>query len=495
MFHRRRLRKTLIFFFVFLIPIVQCKKTSTSPDFDTLTHPVIWLNSFEISFTASESGADPSSQTLQVKNSGPETLKYTLSSEADWVSFDPAEGSSTGQVNNHTISVIKNGFVARDEAYTTKILITSDQAYNNPQEVLVNLNITKNPVGEIWMNTKNLTFSAQEGKEDPPSQNISVRNDKEGDLVYQLSADASWLTVTPSSAETGRAEKKHAVSVDTFGMTAGSYTGTITITSPNASNSPQNVKVALNISKELPPQIHKDKTSLSFNAIAGGSDPAPQSFSVKNSGGGTLNYDINWNPSWLGVNPAGGSSTGQTNSHTVSVDTGGLAAGDYQGTITITDQKASNSPQTIGVILHIGSPSTDNEVGITISPKDGGTNSIVTITVSIKGNTSPIADGFGMQLHYDPSIFVHQSTAKGTLTSDWAAVDGNASSGTIIVGGFRGSGSVISTGRQGSISVVKLKVTHSGSSDITSTIRMDSLSDDLAGMRIVPSTAPFTYRH
>ena len=499
MLYKRSLWKTLILLIIFIIPITQCKKSSTSPDMDALTQPVIWLDTFDVSFSTSEAGANPSSQTLQIKNSGPQTLDYTLSSEAEWVSFSPAEGSSTGQTNDHTISVNKSGLASKDEAYTAKILITSDQAYNNPQEVHVSLKITRNPLSEIWVNTKNLTFSAQEGGANPPSQNLSIRNNKEGVLHYQLSVDAAWLAVTPLTAVSEKAEKIHMVAANISGLKAGTYTGTITIAGSNASNSPQKVKVSLNVTKEtppeIPPQIHKDRNTLSFDAMVGGSDPSSKSFFIKNSGGGTLNYDINWDAPWLSVNPANGSSTGQAKQHTASVNIGGLSGGNYQGTITITDPRASNNPQTIAVSLHIGSVLTDNKVGITITPKEGGTNSIVTVTVSVKGNTSPISAGFGLQLHYDDSIFQYQSTSNGVLTSNWAAVDGNANSGTIIVGGFRGSGSVISTGSQGSIAVVRLKVIHNGSNDLSRAITMNSLTDDLVGMTIAPASQTFTYRH
>lgn len=495
MSYKRNLWNILILLLVFTIPFTQCKKSSTSPDVNALTCPVIWLNTFDISFTACESGANPFTQTLQIKNSGQQTLDYTLSSETEWVSFSPAEGSSTGQINNHTISVSKAGLAARNEDYTAKILVTCDQAYNNPQEVHVSLKISKQAPPEIWVNTKDLTFSAQEGAANPPSQNILIRNNREGILKYEISVDSAWLTVTPLTAESESAEKTHTVTANISGLKAGAYTGTITITDANASNSPHDVKVSLNVTKEPPPEICKDRNVLSFEAMLGGADPSSQSFFIENSGGGTLNYVIDWDAPWLGVNPTSGATDGPSRKHTASVNTGGLGAGTYQGTIVITDPKASNSPQTIGVTLHISSPLTDDKVGISFSPKEGGTDSTVTITVSVKGNASPISDGFGLQLHYDPSIFQYQSTNHGILTNSWAAVDGNANSGTIIVGGFRGSGSVIPIGSQGSIAVVKLKVIHNGSSDLSTTINMNSLTDDLVGMKISPASATFTYRH
>jgi hypothetical protein len=113
----------------------------------------------------------------------------------------------------------------------------------------------------------------------------------------------------------------------------------------------------------------------------------------------------------------------------------------------------------------------------------------VTLTISIDGNTSPIRSAFGLDIHYNTSIFQYLSTSRGTLTSSWAAVDGGASGGTMTVGGFKGSGSNIPIGSQGSIAVVRLRVL-AGATQNTQ-ITMDNLIDDLAGMSANPSSVTF----
>jgi len=104
------------------------------------------------------------------------------------------------------------------------------------------------------------------------------------------------------------------------------------------------------------PSIEIDKTSLSFNAIKGEPNPSPQKFSIRNSGDGTLNYQITEDKDWLGVSPQSGDSKGEWDEIEVSVNISNLSLGDYEGHITITSDNASNSPQQLKVELTVQLP-------------------------------------------------------------------------------------------------------------------------------------------
>jgi uncharacterized protein (TIGR01370 family) len=76
------------------------------------------------------------------------------------------------------------------------------------------------------------------------AQKIYISNTGEGTLNWTITDDAAWLSPTPSSG-TGNASVT--VSVDAAGLSAGTYTGIMMISDPNASNSPQSVTVSLNV--------------------------------------------------------------------------------------------------------------------------------------------------------------------------------------------------------------------------------------------------------
>ena len=92
--------------------------------------------------------------------------------------------------------------------------------------------------------------------------------------------------------------------------------------------------------------------TLTFSTPAGIA-PADQSLAVRNGGQGTLDYTVGEDAAWLAVTPAGGTSTGETDTLVASVDPGSLAEGSYTGTVTVTDAQADNSPQTAEVMLHV----------------------------------------------------------------------------------------------------------------------------------------------
>jgi len=351
---------------VLALSFVSCKKTPTSPDINSLTLPVIWINTFEASFTASETGSNPSSQILKIKNSGPGTLNYTISYNADWLTITPAKGTSSGQIVEHTISVDKSGLAGRNKKYSATITVTSPNAYNNPQKVKAKLKLEKEPPPKIGVIPESLSFSAKEGSTNLSSKTITVKNEGQSTLNYTINDDAPWLSVKPKSGSCDQGTaKSHTVSADISGLSQGTYNGTITISDPKASNSPQRVNVTLNISQQLPPEIWVSTSNLSFSAKEGGANPSSKSFSVKNSGEGTLNYTISDDARWLSVSPTSGSSSGAEKNHAVSVNISGLSQGSYSGTITIADANASNSPQTISVTLSISqqTPSALRKVG------------------------------------------------------------------------------------------------------------------------------------
>jgi len=488
-----RVLRIALFLLSCLLVLGGCKKSPFTPDPQNLTRPVIWLSSYELSFVGFEAGANPAAQVLKVKNSGQKSLSYTVADDAEWLRIDPANGSSSGQFVEHTILIDKTNLSAREDPYSATISVVCAEAYNNPQKVRVTLQLSAEPPPEIWVRPAELSFTANLGT-NPSSQTIRLKNTGKGTLSYTLTSDEAWLSVSPGSGTSSGEEKSHTVAIDTTGMAEGSYEGMITIADPSATNNPQKVKVALKISKEPAPAIAISPGQLIFQAFVG-QNPSAQYLSIRNSGGGTLNYIIAHNASWLSVSPTSGTSTGQDNFHRVSVTVGGLSIGVHQAVITITDPKAVNSPQQVPVTLDVSSLPSDNEISISCSPASGRTDDLITIPVSIKGNIKDITV-FGLDFTFDTNLFQYQGIAPGGLTGSWATVDGNViSAGTLRIGGFTGSGTPIPTGSNGTIAVITLKVTGTGFADgQTSQLSIFNYADDVEGMTPLPSTTTFTYR-
>ena len=78
-----------------------------------------------------------------------------------------------------------------------------------------------------------------------------------------------------------------------------------------------------------------------------------------------MNYTFEDLPEWLTVSPIDGVSTGpaEENTHTLTVDSTALQAGDYSADVTLASSSAVNSPRTLAVTLTVIDVSDDDEDG------------------------------------------------------------------------------------------------------------------------------------
>jgi len=194
-------------------------------------------------------------------------------------------------------------------------------------------------------------FSATPGST-PAAVTLEIWNSGIGTISWTLSDDAEWLSESPASGSSTSEHDTIAVSVDITGMSAGDYSANITITADEASNSPRIVPISLHISS-AEPQISFNPESLTFTAVEGGSTHTTETLAIWNSGIEILNWSVSDDAEWLRENPTSGSSIGEYDRVTVSVNTAGMSAGDYSAGITITADEAGNSPRIVPVSLHI----------------------------------------------------------------------------------------------------------------------------------------------
>jgi hypothetical protein len=311
--------------------------------------PLICCNPKRLTFNATEGGSNPASQTLEISNSGIDTIDWVLSDDAPWLSESPTSGSSTGEHDTVAVSVDIAGMSAGD--YSASISITADGAINSPWAIPVSLHISS-AAPQISFSPESLSFTAVEGSSNPSNGVLEIWNSGVDTLNWSLSDDAAWLGEDPTNSSSTGEHDTVAVSVDIAGMSAGDYSASITITA-EASNSPQVVPVNLHISSAAP-QISFKPGRFSFAAVEGGPTHAAETLEIWNSGVDTLHWSLSDDAAWLSEDPTSGSSTGEHDTVVVSVDIAGMSVGDYSTNITITAE-ASNSLQVVPVSLHISS--------------------------------------------------------------------------------------------------------------------------------------------
>jgi len=170
------------------------------------------------------------------------------------------------------------------------------------------------------------------------------------------------------------------VSANPSGLVAGTYNGTVTITSNGASNSPQTVPVKLVVTTSTggtgtgrlrvwPPR------AVSFEYQAGHSNPDPKTVRVLSSGGPLTFTAAALGGTWVSVTPSGGATPGTLS---ISVDPAGLASGTYRATIKIDapGSKGFNLPVVLTIL------SNDDGEGEGVSESEARTSGDATLRAS-----------------------------------------------------------------------------------------------------------------
>ncbi|MDM8529613.1 CARDB domain-containing protein [Anaerolineales bacterium HSG25] len=133
------------------------------------------------------------------------------------------------------------GLVALDDAQAT---VLSDKDSDWQQQ--------RSDCATFQISPTSLTFNGAVGEANPAAQNITINNLYTTTLTWSASESLSWLSLDSAS---GTVPSTATVSVDTSGLNADSFTGTITFSSSEAVNSPQTVTVSLSISETLYPDL------------------------------------------------------------------------------------------------------------------------------------------------------------------------------------------------------------------------------------------------
>ena len=351
-------------------------------------------------------GQNAPADTFTVKNSGVGTLNYTITDDAAWLSVSPASGASTGEDDTITVNYTTSALATGN--YTATITITDAAAANSPITLAVNLTVQSavqtptivNPDfqdngggwggaavgwatfgGNKWEGIYDAQRVWVQGVSELPGNGIcGVRqtlNVTPGATyrvqVYALSQSTNLSaaigatpngSTDPANAVFGTGTTATSWTQVTHEFTATAATSTIFLRGRNLTGGFISGKWCMfdGVTIEVigggggppAPTIALSPTTLTPSATQG-TNPANQSFTVQNTGGGTLNYSISDNVSWLAVSPAGGTSTGEADSITVSYTSSGLSPGTHNATITVTDAAATNNPQTVAVTLTVTS--------------------------------------------------------------------------------------------------------------------------------------------
>ncbi len=319
-------------------------------------------------------------QTLQVGNAGSGILQWTAfattTSGGSWLTISVPSGSASSASPSMIQITAGSGSLAAG-TYSGQVTVRS-QTTGETNNIPVTLLISSG-TRTLLLSQTALLFTGVQGGTIVPPQNFSVLNTGQGVLnwnaVNVIYSGGNWLSSSPGTGSTDAASlqiPQITVGANTTGMTAGDYTGIVSVSGSSANNSPQIVTVKLHV---LPPGSNPGvlvrPTGLVFAAAAGTSSPPPQTVTVATAASGANDFTAGsltrTGGNWLNVSSRGEFSIGQPGSLVVQPVLGNLSPGVYQGTVALLF--ADGSAQTVGVtFLVIGAAGT----GSSLSPEDTG---------------------------------------------------------------------------------------------------------------------------
>jgi hypothetical protein len=287
------------------------------------------------------------------------TILYSLDGGRTWKPASKAAGSSG-------TTALKSSPSGEPHSYLWDTITDLGETYSSavrmmvvPQDAKTGLSAQTGDFvvdnlrpAQLAFSPNSFSFSATEGGDPPPAQLLEIWNEGSHSLEWTAETDAGWLILDPLTGVSSGEINPVQVSVGPTGLSSGIYSAHITLSAPAAVGSPAIISVELEI-LPAPPSLHVSDVLLSFSTREGGPNPAPQTFGVRNAGGGMLSWTALADQPWISFSPSSGASTGEINPVEVHVDTSGFATGSYSGTITVSAPGAVNSPQTVTISVDV----------------------------------------------------------------------------------------------------------------------------------------------
>jgi len=306
------------------------------------TSPPSSVTPTQLTFVHTEFQPFPPAQLVQV-NAPAGTISVTVSES--WLIASAPTLSTPAQ-----ISVSVNPTNLPPGLYSGVITITFSTTPISFQLVSVTLQVGAG--ASLWTTSGPITFFHRFGDPMPDSQRLNVSH---ASVITFTATPASsgWLRVDPPAAVTPAVI---AVSADPTGLLAGTYNGTITLSSISTTSTTV-VSVTLIVTGS--PSLSASPNILDFQAPSGGLPPPSRTVTITSTPAIGIRTEI-VNAPWLSVSPTTGTTPQVL---TITANPASLAPGTYRGSVVISATGATSGGQLISVtfVVTAGAP-------LTVSP-------------------------------------------------------------------------------------------------------------------------------
>ncbi len=186
-----------------------------------------------------------------VTNTGAATLglgglQISGAASSDFTAVNPLPASlAAGQATNLTIQFTPSASGLR----SATLSFTNSTSAKSPYNFTIS---GTGVVPVIALSVTSITATTTAGNS-PAPVSFAVTNTGSGVMAYTASVNQAWLSIAPASGSvTAGAGQSHTVNFSTAGLSAGSYSATVTVSSAFASNDPRRISVALTVNPSPP---------------------------------------------------------------------------------------------------------------------------------------------------------------------------------------------------------------------------------------------------
>jgi len=299
----------------------------------TLVPLTMWSQPQSLAFSQAAGGLAPTPQTLSILSSGP-PVSFTIATDAAWLFASPTSGTTSAQ-----ISVSINGTGLAPGTYQGNIIASG----SNASPLAVPITLTIGPENYLTLTPNEFNFFYWPGIatfDQVNSADMNVTSGKQAKWTAVKSADnwfyfSNYVTngTTPYRLVIGVAWH----SLNTSGpVPTGTFAGTITVSSPDVTNSPQ---VATLHGYSLPAAPLNFEQTVSFQGQ--GTNPTPRTITVSADSPTAFSVLVPSDNTWLIVSPSTGTTPAAL---TFAVNTAGLQSGSYGETVTVYAQQSDAPP-------------------------------------------------------------------------------------------------------------------------------------------------------
>jgi uncharacterized protein (TIGR03437 family) len=272
----------------------------------------ILLSQSGLSFLAVQSGGVVPTQSFGVQNIGTGVVNWTVSTSTlaggpDWLQATPAAGSSdAAATTSPRVTVSVNGSALPAGTYYGLVRVDAPGAANTPQVLTVFLRVLSanaNVAGVVQPGQ--LLFTATAGGESPGSQLLQVYNIVAGAKSFQsqvsFNTGPSWTTLPRDATLDPQQATSIVVQPFTNGLSAGVYSGVLTLQFSDGSISPVALTVVVSSAPATTTSADKSKARPDRSADAATSCTPTKLIPALTTLGQTFTVSAGW-PTALIVN-------------------------------------------------------------------------------------------------------------------------------------------------------------------------------------------------